>query len=166
MGSLLAGHLWRLLAKKFYDSLYQSQWSIGFKLGTDTNSLFSVPRDFTVLEPPLDRIWADPFVARAQDSYFIFVEELFQLFHATNKGHLCVMEVDAHGRPGRMTRILEQAYHLSYPFVFEHGGQIYMLPETAGNRTIEVYRATRFPYQWEAHAVLMTACGGCSPPWG
>ncbi|HEY7650915.1 MAG TPA: hypothetical protein VID04_18100 [Methylomirabilota bacterium] len=152
MTFLLAGHLWRYVKKKIYDALYRSQWAVGFKLGTDTNSLFSVPRDFTIIEPPPDRFWADPFVVRAKDSYFIFLEELL---HATNRGHLSVVEVDGRGRPGPMTRILEKAYHLSYPFVFEHAGQIYMLPETSGNGTIEVYRATRFPYQWERHAVLM-----------
>jgi hypothetical protein len=46
-------------------------------------------------------------------------------------------------------------YHLSYPFIFEHRGEYYMIPETAQNRTIESYRCTRFPDQWEFYKTLM-----------
>jgi hypothetical protein len=65
------------------------------------------------------------------------------------------MEVDNKGNVGKVTQILEKEYHLSYPFVFEYEGQIYMLPETSANKTIEVYRATTFPFKWELHNVLM-----------
>lgn len=152
MTFLLAGHVGRYLKKKVYDAFYQSQWAVGFKLGTDTNSLFSAPHGFTVIEPPQDRFWADPFVVRSQDSYFIFLEELL---YSTNKGHLCVSEVDTSGRVGKMTRILEKDYHLSYPFMFGYAGHMYMLPETSENETIEVYRATCFPYEWTLHTVMM-----------
>jgi hypothetical protein len=32
---------------------------------------------------------------------------------------------------------------------------MYMIPETSQNKTIEMYRATLFPHQWELHQVLM-----------
>ena len=31
-----------------------------------------------------------------------------------------------------------------------------MLPETRGNRTVELYRATNFPHEWVADSVLLT----------
>ncbi len=31
-----------------------------------------------------------------------------------------------------------------------------MLPETAGNHTIELYRATKFPFEWKLHKVLFS----------
>jgi hypothetical protein len=43
-------------------------------------------------------------------------------------------------------------YHLSYPFVFRDGDEIYMMPETQTARRLEVWRATDFPLQWERHA--------------
>lgn len=40
---------------------------------------------------------------------------------------------------------MERPYHLSYPFLFEYGEQLYMLPESAENRSLDVYRYTHFP---------------------
>ena len=47
--------------------------------------------------------------------------------------------------PGR----LERPSHLSYPFVFWDQGDWYMLPETAGTRSVELLRARDFPRRWE-----------------
>jgi len=44
--------------------------------------------------------------------------------------------------------VLEPGHHLSYPFVFEHEGQIYMMPESKKKRRIDVYRAIDFPMTW------------------
>jgi hypothetical protein len=50
---------------------------------------------------------------------------------------------------------LDCDYHLSYPFVFQNGGEWYMLPETSENRTVELWRATEFPWRWELDKVLL-----------
>jgi hypothetical protein len=52
-------------------------------------------------------------------------------------------------------RALEGDHHLSYPFVFEHEGAIYMLPETGEVDRIELYRAVEFPDEWRLHRVLL-----------
>jgi hypothetical protein len=44
---------------------------------------------------------------------------------------------------------------MSFPLVFEHGGEIYMIPETCVNRRVEVWRATRFPFEWTLHATAL-----------
>jgi hypothetical protein len=51
---------------------------------------------------------------------------------------------------------LRRPYHLSYPFLFEENGEIYMIPETKGNRTVELYRATNFPTQWTLETILLS----------
>jgi hypothetical protein len=51
-----------------------------------------------------------------------------------------------HGEP---FAVLERSYHLSYPFIFRWGSDIFMIPETSDNRTVEVYRAVEFPGKWE-----------------
>jgi hypothetical protein len=51
--------------------------------------------------------------------------------------------------------VLEEPWHLSYPFLIEEGGQIFMIPESSANRDIAIYRATDFPLKWERHAVLV-----------
>ena len=54
------------------------------------------------------------------------------------------------------TTVLERDYHLSYPFVFEWNENYYMVPESAANKTVELYRSTSFPFEWELEKVLMT----------
>jgi hypothetical protein len=51
--------------------------------------------------------------------------------------------------------VLERDYHLSYPFLVEEEGQLYMIPESAENRTVEIYRCIDFPRKWRRERVLL-----------
>lgn len=104
------------------------------------------------LEPPKDRFWADPFPIQRNGKSYIFFEELP---FAAGKAHLSVIEVDRSGRASEPVRVLERDYHLSYPFLVEEGGELYMIPETAGNQTIEIYRCVEFPGKWRRERVLV-----------
>jgi hypothetical protein len=154
MSLLLAGHLTRHLKSVFDEKLYLWQWSVAFKLASQTEEIGISKEGLSVLQPPRDRFWADPFVLKQQEKYFIFVEELF---YSSPKGHISVLEINPSNKMSvtNSTKVLEEKYHLSYPFVFCYRGAIYMLPETSENRTIQIYRAVNFPYKWELHAVLM-----------
>lgn len=59
------------------------------------------------------------------------------------------MSDDGTGRFGPPTPVIQRPYHLSYPFVFDWQGEHYLIPESADNRTIELYRCKRFPDEWE-----------------
>jgi hypothetical protein len=52
-------------------------------------------------------------------------------------------------------RVLERDYHLSYPFIIEQDGALLMIPETAQNGTVEVYRCVDFPLHWRRERVLL-----------
>ena len=108
---------------------------------------------FTPLQPPRDRFWADPFLVERDGRRYIFLEEFP---FALKRGILTCLTLDEHNRIAHKDIILERPYHLSYPFVFEHGGQWHMIPETGGNRTIEVYRCEHFPDQWVFEKTLMS----------
>jgi hypothetical protein len=77
------------------------------------------------------------------------------MLFAGNRGHISVIELDRDGRASESRRILERPYHLSYPFLFEHEGTLYMIPESGENQTVELYRCTDFPHGWEfVHNVM------------
>ena len=78
--------------------------------------------------------------------YYIFIEELL---YSNNKGHISVFEIHKDGKITKPQMIIENDYHMSYPFVFTHKEQYYMIPETSHNSSIELYKATTFPYRWE-----------------
>ena len=98
------------------------------------------------------RYYADPFVMHRDGRDWMFVEEFP---YATGKGILSVVEMGAGGPLGAPKPVLELPHHLSYPFVFEDGGQIWMIPESCAARRVELYRATSFPWSWELARVLI-----------
>ena len=52
-------------------------------------------------------------------------------------------------------KILEKDYHLSYPFVFEDNNEIFMIPESKENKTIDLYKCIDFPYKWKHEKTLI-----------
>jgi hypothetical protein len=104
------------------------------------------------LQPPKDRFWADPFPIERDGRHWIFFEELP---FAAGRAHISVIEVKPDGSHSEPVRVLERDYHLSYPFLIEDAGQLYMIPETAHNHTVEVYRCVEFPAKWKLERVLL-----------
>ncbi len=121
-------------------------WVLLYQLGNDNDFEGNSYKDFIKLKPPKDRFWADPFVVKSGDRYYIFVEEFM---YKTGKGHISVLEIDITGRLLQSNRIIGNPYHMSYPFVFECDSTYYMIPETGGNRSIDLYRCTEFPWKWK-----------------
>ena len=96
--------------------------------------------------------FADPFVFARDGRHYLFVEEYL---YASNKGVISLITIGDDGKLSPSRMVLERPYHLSYPFVFEHDGEIYMIPETGDARRVELYRADRFPDRWSLHSVLI-----------
>jgi hypothetical protein len=112
----------------------------------------TAPYRFGELFPPRDRFWADPFPLLHQGRHWIFFEEKV----SSAPAHIAVVEVGSQGIIGQPKVVLERPYHVSYPFVFEWEGKIYMLPETEHNRTVELYRAEDFPTRWTLDRVFFS----------
>jgi hypothetical protein len=140
----------RKLDKTLASVLFLDQWVIMTAFHMDYKSLHW--RGLTPLLPPKDRYWGDPFVIRRADRYYVFIEEKP---YATGRGHIACLTLDAAGTLLESQVVLEREYHMSYPLLFEHEGALFMMPETAANRTLEVYRCARFPDRWELSKTLM-----------
>jgi hypothetical protein len=65
------------------------------------------------------------------------------------------MELDKNGNYTPPEEILKKSYHLSYPHLIEDSGELYMIPETKGNKTIELYKCINFPMEWKLEKILM-----------
>ncbi|HTN63741.1 MAG TPA: hypothetical protein VL147_19660 [Devosia sp.] len=124
---------------------------LGFEAASDGYATATTP-PWVELPEDGSRFYADPFPVERDGRYLLFVEEFP---HATGKGVISVAEADAHGVFGTPRIVLEEPFHLSYPQVFQHGGQFWMIPETAGGRDLYLYRADPFPDHWVRHAVLL-----------
>jgi hypothetical protein len=131
-----------------------SQWFLlaGF---CDAAALSDPPvQDLRAIHPPADAFWADPFVWRWRERFYLFFEEFP---YATRLGRISVVELDERLQPaGEAVPVLEQPWHLSYPYLFEYEGELYMLPEQKTTRRVDVYRCVEFPFRWEKAKTLIS----------
>jgi hypothetical protein len=140
----------RALRRTLSRLVYGTQWHIAYR--TRPMELDSADSsEFHFLRPPTGFHYSDPFAFEQNDARYIF----FERWADDAKGEIWCVALDEQNRAGKPVLALSRPYHLSYPFVFAWRGEIYMLPETAQNRTLELYRAIDFPLRWERCAVLM-----------
>src|SRR5438067_893938 len=139
----------RLARRGVERALHIEQWFLAYRFGGRVQAGLE---GFTRIMPPKDRDWADPFVVEKSGRYYIFFEELI---YAEGKAHIAMLELDRAGRTSTPSRVLEADYHLSYPYIFEHDGQLWMLPESSRSRRVELYRCVDFPLSWKRECVLL-----------
>ncbi|HVG25779.1 MAG TPA: hypothetical protein VND45_16600 [Thermoanaerobaculia bacterium] len=128
------------------------QWFVGIS--------FDGTRRFHEIVPPKDRMWADPFVVADGDRAWIYVEEMY---FSTERGTLAVIEARRDGTWSPPQPVLELPIHLSYPCVFRWNGELFMVPDTRFNKTIELYRCVEAPAKWELDRVLLTNMDAVDP---
>ena len=150
ISKLTKPHLLRRIIKRIGSYFFINQWIILFAPNTGYKSL--AWKDFKPFIPPIDRFWADPFIWIHENIYYVFIEELL---YSTNRGRIVCLTLDKEMNILSNQVVLERPYHLSYPFLFEHDGQLYMIPETGENNGIELYRCAHFPDKWEFEKTLI-----------
>lgn len=148
----LSKHVKRKLQQKY---LHTEQWVLLLKhINEDPACSDELIRfsGYQELSPPDDCFWADPFVVSEGGKNYVFFEELP---FATERGHLSCMEVFADGSHSDPVVIIKEDHHLSYPNVFKYESEYYMIPESGDHGTVDLYRCTSFPYDWEHHKTLI-----------
>lgn len=104
--------------------------------------------DFTgaaVIPNPTTGYLADPILHSYGNRTVLFVEEWIW---SVGRGRISAMELDDDGTVGTLRPIIEEEFHLSFPFVFEYEGHLYMVPECWRQGQQRLYRCTDFPYEW------------------
>lgn len=96
---------------------------------------------------------ADPFLYVQDDTYYVFYETKNSY---TLQGDIGVAKSTDKGATWQQLGIaLDEEWHLSYPYVFDYLGQIYMMPESSEKGDLRLYRATNFPLEWKLEKVIM-----------
>ena len=156
----LAPHLARLVTRyagvKLRELTTVEQWALAYRFASKTSTgqvPDLAPFRFKWIIPPIDRFWADPFPMQIDGRFYVLFEEL--MFRAP-KGRICGFELGEHGMVGDPVPVLECDYHLSYPYTFEWRGERFLIPESVANRTVQLYRAVKAPYEWTLERVLLT----------
>lgn len=95
---------------------------------------------------PAQSFRADPFGLWRDGHLHVFAEGFSYRYR---RGYIDLLTYDAQLNLCDSRTVLREPWHLSYPFVFEAEGETWMLPEAFQSGTLTLYRARRFPDQWE-----------------
>ena len=153
----LAKHgLSRLTAK----ALWTDQWTLGFRVAHAERSFEVGEKEFSLVRPPSDRFFADPFLLERGGVTSVFFEELP---YKTNRGFISVARVDTAGRMQQRRTALVADHHLSYPCAFEESGDVFLVPEAYEGAEIAIYKAERYPVAWRRVAVVSRGVRAVDP---
>ncbi len=139
-----------------YGAVFRSpHWRVGWRRLSgpdlwDTQSLRGTV--WNVLADPGSRFFADPIPIAHDGRTVLFVEDFD---HDRQKGVISAVEFGPAGPLTPVRCVLEEPWHLSYPFVMEADGQVWMIPESSANGEVTLYRADSFPERWRREATLL-----------
>lgn len=148
----VGGAVWRRVRRQW---AREDAWFLAYRTVSASfvaNSSHPRSGDFQFLDGGRHRFLADPCVLRHKGVDHVFMEEYpFDL----GRGVISWSYLRPDGTLCQPERVLERPYHLSYPFVFEHDGEVWMIPESAAHRTVDLYCAVDFPRRWEQVCTLL-----------
>jgi mRNA-degrading endonuclease HigB of HigAB toxin-antitoxin module len=88
---------------------------------------------------------ADPFIVSHQSILYMF----FEILDKSSGRGIIGLAVSHDGEKWAYDKvILKENFHLSYPHVFMHNNEFYMIPETSEAKKVFLYKARNFPYDW------------------
>ena len=128
-----------LLSRKFTNT--KMRWKIAIKQNNTYHFLTQPEKSF----------WADPFIIQNNDHNYIFFEELKH----DSIGAISCLEIDKNFKIINKQIIIDKAYHLSFPNVFKHENNHFMIPESSANNSLDIYKCSNFPYEWHFHKILI-----------
>jgi hypothetical protein len=131
-------------------------WSVAWRINPTATLFDTREATFAILTDDGKRFYADPFPFRWGGKDFVFVEEFP---FSTQRGCISVARIE-NGSISTPRPVLEEAYHLSYPYIFEHGGEIWAIPESGEGHGVYLYRAEQFPFKWKLEGCLISDING------
>ena len=103
---------------------------------------------------PRGHFYADPFLFRHEDKDWLFFEDYD---YTLGKADIAAISFDADGPVDTARTVFKLEEHLSYPYIFEWRGQIYLMPEIGDvGGPVRLFRARRFPDDWELASELLS----------
>jgi len=135
-----------------FDPRNRAKWYLAIR-PRSLNRSFCDASEYALLQSPPDRFYADPCLFDHNGKTYLLFEDFR---YADDRALISGCEVYRDGTLGETFEVLKRPYHLSYPLVFEDNGEIYLVPESRGSRSIELYRAVKFPTDWVAEPPLLS----------
>ena len=88
---------------------------------------------------------ADPFLIKEGETWYLF----FEVYdNDTKQGDLAVATSKNTWIWNYQKVIMDEPFHLSYPYVFKSEDDYYLIPESYQANSVRLYKADEFPTQW------------------
>lgn len=136
----------------------REQWTIGIYRG---NSPFSFNNPLNRINPVLKaehvtdvsaKFVADPFILKEGKTWYLF----FEVYNNdTQQGDLAVATSNNSWIWHYQQIVIDEPFHLSYPYVFKWEDEYYLIPESFEANSIRLYKAENFPTKWSYEATLV-----------
>jgi hypothetical protein len=136
----------------------REQWTIGIYQG---DSPFTINDPLLIWNPVFKaehvtdvpaKFVADPFLIDKDKTWYLF----FEVYNnRTKQGDLAVATSTNLRNWKYQQVILDEPFHLSYPYVFEREGEYYLIPESYEDNSVRLYKADEFPTHWSYVTTLV-----------
>jgi hypothetical protein len=146
------------IKKLLHMLIYVDYWNIGISFDKPESFLIDNKKPVVKWFPLKSKkmFYADPCGLKSSNGYDIFFEE-YQYKQA--KGVISYTNY-TNGVFTKPKVVLEEGFHLSYPFLVEDKGCVYMIPESYEANRVMLYKATEFPKKWKMVKVLIDNYSG------
>lgn len=138
-----------------------TQLQFDVRINIATNELFNV-EEFEVTKQICSTrnifsqqpivIIADPFLFVHKDELFLFYEKQIGL---EGKGEIKMKKTKDLKTWTRPKLVLNEKFHLSYPYVFKADGRIFMMPETHKDKSLRLYVPNNNLTQWKPYKTIL-----------
>ncbi len=129
----------------------RSKYFIALKKNEGVEIVLNTLDTFTAFLPPQNMLYADPMIFKHHGVNYLFFEEFDY-----KKGTIAYVTVKHDLQLSEPVRVIEMSNHLSFPYVFKEGQEIYMTPETIDLKEVGLYKAMDFPHNWQKKRVLVS----------
>ena len=110
--------------------------------------------------PKKSRSLADPFGIARSSEITVLCEDFD---YRSRKGVISSIELVDRSFSSRPKPAIDLPFHISYPYLFEHQGEVYCIPETYRAREISLYKAQEFPHTWTKIGTIVQNIAGIDP---
>ena len=125
--------------------IFAESWNVAWRKKPAMEILKDTDTPFIVI-PNSFRYWAaDPFVIESKEGKTYIFAELYD--YIRHRGVLGYCRLDQNVRV-KWYPVIEEPYHLSFPFIFADKNDIYIIPESSASHELYIYKAIRFPDEW------------------
>ena len=119
------------------------RWSVAF---IKAPWRYAILRKGIQIKNPPNRFFADPFVITRDEKTICYVED-----YCYKKKRACITAIEIIDNKNYLILdpVIQEPFHLSFPFLFEYQQELYMVPETSKSNSVRLYKCVEFPLKWE-----------------